>query len=489
LRRSTEALPGAVRMLDLRSVPRIQDMTTLELARLQFGITTIFHFFFVPVTIGMALFVAVCQTLHYRTGREVYGRMTQFWGKLMLISFAVGVVTGIVQEFQFGMNWSDYSRYVGDIFGAPLAMEGLAAFFLESTFIGLWLFGRGKLSPKLHLATIWAFAGGSMLSAYFILAANSWMQHPVGYKLNQASGRAEMTSIFDVLTNSTALYAFAHTILGAITTAGMLLLAVCAWHLLRRNELDVFGRSARILLGGVLVAVLGTMVVGHFNGQLMERQQPMKMASAEALFTTEQPAGFSLFALSHVKRNPEHLNVNVTIPHTLSLMATNSWNGKVKGINDINREYRAKYGPGDYAPVVAVTYWTFRFMVGAGVLMFLLAGYGWWRQRRGRLVESRLFLKLLLPAALLPFIANTTGWIFTEMGRQPWAVFGLLRTDLASSPTVSSAQVVLTLAGFTVLYGVLGFIGGRLFLREARKGPHGEILPADPERPDLALAY
>jgi cytochrome d ubiquinol oxidase subunit I len=465
-------------------------MTSLELARLQFGVVTIFHFFFVPVTIGMALFVAVCQTLQYRTGREVYARMTHFWGRLMLISFAIGVVTGIVQEFQFGMNWSAYSRYVGDIFGAPLAMEGLAAFFLESTFIGLWLFGRGRLSPRVHLASIWAFALGTMLSAYFILAANSWMQHPVGYRINHVTGRAEMTSIFDVLTNSTAFYAFGHTILGALATAGMLMLAVCAWHLLRRNELDVFGASAKLLLPGVLAAALGTMVIGHFNGQLMEKQQPMKMAAAEALFNTSQPAGFSLFALGDVQHNPKHLKVNVKVPHTLSLMATNSWNGEVEGINDINKRYQVKYGPGEYAPVVAVTYWTFRLMVGAGTLMFLITAFGVWRLRRRRLVESRLLLKLLIPAAALPFVANTSGWLFTEMGRQPWAIMGLLRTNQADSPTVSSAQVLLTLVGFTALYSVIGIIGGRLFLREAKHGPGTEAPPpADPERPDLALAY
>jgi cytochrome bd ubiquinol oxidase subunit I len=465
-------------------------LTALELARLQFGIVTIFHFIFVPVTIGMSFFVACCQTLHYKTGREVYARMTHFWGKLMLISFAVGVETGIVQEFQFGMNWSQYSRYVGDIFGAPLAMEGLAAFFLESTFVGVWLFGRGRISPKLHLASIWAFAGGTMLSAYFILAANSWMQHPVGYKLNHATGRAEMTSIFDVLTNSTALYAFAHTILGALCTAGMLMLAVCAWHLLRRTDAEFFGRSSKLILGGTTACALVTMLVGHFDGQLMERQQPMKMAAAEALYETQNGAGFSIFALGHLKHNPKELKVNIKVPHTLSLMATNSLNGKVEGINELNRKYSAKYGKGDYTPIVGVTYWSFRLMIGAGTLMFLLAAFGYWRARRGRLGDSRLLLKVLIPAAVLPFIANTMGWVFTEMGRQPWAVFGLLRTDDANSPTVSSAQIVLTLVGFTLLYSVLGAIGGRLFLKEAKHGPDPDAPPpAQPDRPDLALAY
>jgi cytochrome d ubiquinol oxidase subunit I len=311
----------------------------------------------------------------------------------------------------------------------------------------------------------------------------------VGYKINHATGRAEMTSIFDVLTNSTALYAFGHTILGALATAGMLMLGVCAYHLLRRNELPVFQTSAKLLLGGVAAASLGTMLIGHFNGQLMERQQPMKMAAAEALFTTSKPAGFSLFALSDINHNPKHLNVNVKVPHTLSLMATNSWNGKVEGINDINQRYQRRYGPGEYAPVVAVTYWTFRLMVGAGTLMLVLAALAWWRARQGRLADRRLLLRLLLPAAALPFIANTTGWLFTEMGRQPWAVFGLLRTDDANSPTVSSAQIVLTLVGFTLLYGVLGAIGVRLFVREAGHGPDAGVPPADAQRPDLALAY
>ncbi|WP_372789585.1 cytochrome ubiquinol oxidase subunit I [Paraconexibacter sp.] len=470
-------------------------MSALELARYQFGITTVFHFLFVPVTIGLAVWVATCQTLHHRTGKEVYARMTKFWGKLMLISFAVGVVTGIVQEFQFGMNWSDYSRYVGDVFGAPLAMEALAAFFLESTFIGVWLFGKGRVSPKIHLASIWAFAGGTMLSAYFILAANSWMQHPVGYRINEATGRAEMTSIFEVLTNSTALYAFSHTILAAFSTAGAVVLAVSAWHLIRRNATDVFGTTVRFVVPAVCVATIAGATVGHFQGMLLEEQQPMKMAAAEAQYETEKGAGFSIFAISHLEKNPGHLNTNIEIPKTLSLLATGSFNGEVRGINDVQAEYERTYGPGDYVPVVAVTYWTFRLMVGAGTALILLTAAGWWLLRKGRLGESRLWLKLAVPAVALPFIANSAGWIFTEMGRQPWVVQGLLRTQDAVSPTVSSAQVVLTLVGFTVLYGTLAVIAGRLFLREAKHGP--DAPPDDPDAPDgdrqdtpdLALAY
>lgn len=463
-------------------------MSTLELARLQFGIVTVFHFLFVPVTIGLSLFTAYCQTKAYRTGSEIYRRMTTFWGRLMLISFAVGVVTGIVQEFQFGMNWSDYSRYVGDIFGAPLAMEGLAAFFVESTFIGLWIFGKGRISPRLHLATIWAVAGSTVLSAYFILAANSWMQHPVGYEIDRASGRAELTSIWAVLTNSTALMAFAHTIFAAITTAGMVVVAVSAYGLLRGKAPDVFGRSMRFALPAVCAAVLGTMAVGHFQGDLLEDQQPMKMAAAEALFETEKGAGMSLFATGDFSRNPGKTNRNLQVPKALSLISTLDPNGVVRGINDIQRDYVRRYGPGDYVPIVAVTYWTWRAMIGAGTAMLLIALAGLFLSRRRRLEVSPRFLKIALIGGALPFIANSAGWIFTEMGRQPWIVQGLLKTSDGVSPSVGTGEVLVTLIGFTSIYTVLALVAGRLFLREVRDGP-SEDRPAPAGVPDLTLTY
>jgi cytochrome d ubiquinol oxidase subunit I len=463
-------------------------MTTLELARLQFGIVTLFHFLFVPVTIGLSLYTAVCQTLALRTGREVYRRMTAFWGKLMLISFAVGVVTGIVQEFQFGMNWSSYSRYVGDIFGAPLAMEGLAAFFVESTFIGLWIFGKGRISPRAHLGTIWAVALSTIGSAYFILAANSWMQHPVGYELDKASGRAELTSIFDVLTNSTVLYAFPHTILGSITTAGMVVVAVSAWFLLRERETEVFSRSMRIALPAVCGAVLLTMGVGHLQGDLLEDQQPMKMAAAEALFETEDGAGMSLFATGDFSRDPGRTNRNLQIPKALSLISTLDPNGRVEGINDIEREYTQRYGPGDYVPIVAVTYWSWRAMIGAGTAMFVLALTGLWLRRRGRLPSSRRWLSLAVAGAALPFVANSAGWVFTEMGRQPWIVQGLFRTDQGVSPTVGTGEVLTTLIGFTLLYGVLAGVAGWLFVKLVKAGPKEDVPEVEGE-PDLSLAY
>lgn len=472
----------------MRAANSFGAMDSLELARWQFGITTVYHFLFVPLTIGMALFVAICQTRWHRSGDERWLRATRFWGKLMLISFAMGVVTGIVQEFQFGMNWSNYSRFVGDIFGAPLAMEGLAAFFVESTFLGLWLFGWGRLPKKVHLATIWLVAGSTALSAYFILAANSWMQHPVGYEM--VGGKPELTSIWAVLTNSTAIYAFVHTILGALITAGAVICAVSAWHIRRGDTSGIFSNALKIALPALAVASVLTATVGHFNGVLMTDQQPMKMAAADAVFETKQGAGLSLFATGDFESNPEGLNRNVEIPNLLSFMATLDPNAEVKGINDLNGEYREQYGPGEYAPIVAVTYWSWRVMVGAGMAMMLIGFAGWWLIHKRRLESSRRFLALLVAAAALPFLANSAGWIFTEMGRQPWVVFGMLKTGDAGSPAVSTAEVLITLIGFTLLYGVLAVIAGKIFLEKVRVGPESEPGEGDDEdERDLALAY
>ncbi len=471
-------------------------MNTLELARLQFGVTTVFHFIFVPMSIGLAVWVAYCQTRWYRSGDEVYLRMTRFWGKFMLISLAIGVVTGLVQEFQFGMNWSEYSRYVGDIFGAPLAMEGLMAFFLESTFLGLWLFGWGRLSPKVHLATMWLTAFGAVLSAYFILAANSWMQHPVGYVINHATHRAEMKSIFAVLTNSTLLLAFPHTIFAALCTGGFLVLGISALGLLRGRRSDVYSRSVRLVLPLTLAAAILTGAFGHTQGMLMEEQQPMKMAAAEALYKTTKGASLSIFAVGPFEHFPKRLNTDIRIPHLLSILGTASWNGEVKGVNQLNAEDQRKYGPGDYVPILGVTYWTFRLMAGVGVALLLLPLLGLWLLRRGSLERSRRFLWLAIGGAFLPPLANLSGWIFTEMGRQPWVVYGLLKTSDARSPLVGSGTIILSLVGYTLLYGVLLLVGGRLFLREIAHGPQekpdedgareqGESGP----HPDLVLAY
>ncbi len=478
-------------------------MTTLELARLQFATTTLFHFIFVPMSIGLALFVAICQTRWYRTGDEVWLRATKFWGKFLLISMAIGVVTGIVQEFQFGMNWAQYSRYVGNIFGAPLAMEGLAAFFLESTFIGLWIFGWGRLSRRVHLLTIWLVAFGTALSAYFILAANSWMQHPVGYAIDHHTHQAVLTDIFSVLFNSTVLLAFPHTVLGAFATGGMLVVAVCGFMMLRGKANEVISRSLRMALPFVVITVLVTMLFGDGQGRLMEHQQPMKMAAAEAVCHTGGSAtnGFSLFSIGTPSPCSSHGHISsVRIPHLLSLIEDFSWNSTIKGVDNIQHAEVAKYGPGNYIPIIGVEYWTFRWMIGAGTLMLLIALVGWWRGRRpGVLERSRWFQRFALLGVVLPIIANWSGWIFTEVGRQPWAVFGLLKTAQSNSQNVSSVYLVITLAGYILLYGTLIVVGGWLMLKEAKHGPDPDPGSEDDDtehkhRPgggnsDLILAY
>ena len=452
-------------------------MDALTLARWQFGVTTVYHFLFVPLTIGLVVLVAILQTLYHRTHQESYLRATKFWGKLFLINFALVVATGIVQEFQFGMNWSSYSRFVGDIFGAPLAMEGLLAFFMESTFLGLWIFGWGRLPAGVHLACIWMVALGTWLSALFILAANSWMQHPVGYHLNPATGRAEMTDIFAILFNPTLLVTYPHTLLASLLTASLFMVGVSGYHLLRATDPDVFRRSSALGLAFALIGGVGVVLSGHAQAQVMTQQQPMKMAAAEALYDTRSGAEMSLFAIG--SPDGKRLLLNVTVPHVLSVLATNTWNGTVLGINDVNRQEQAAYGPGDYTPVIPVTYWSFRLMVGAGFLAVLLAAWGLVLLRRDRLSSSRWFNRLAIWAIFLPFLANSAGWIFTEMGRQPWVVYGVLQTWKGVSAVVSAPEVALTMAGFTLVYGGLAVVEGWLMVRYAREGPHEEEPEAD----------
>jgi cytochrome bd ubiquinol oxidase subunit I len=456
----------------------------LDLARWQFGITTVFHFFFVPLTIGLALLVAIMQTVWHRSGDETWLRMTKFFGKLLLINFAVGVVTGIVQEFQFGMNWSSYSRFVGDVFGAPLAMEALVAFFLESTFLGLWIFGWDRLPKRVHLATIWAVAIGSSLSASFIMAANSWMQHPVGVAVNEEAGRAELTSFAEVITNSTFLVAYPHVLLASLLTAGMVVLGVAGWHLHRKNETDLFTRAARMSLVIVFAAGVLTAFTGHMQAQLMTEQQPMKMAAAEALWDTEEGAAFSLFAVGDVENGRNH--VNVTVPNALSVLATNSLDGRVEGINDVQAAYETRYGPGAYIPNVGLTYWTFRLMTGAGFVAIAIGAVGLWLLYRHRLETSKWYLRIVVAAIALPFLAASTGWIFTEMGRQPWVVFGLQQTADGVSPTIGAWTVGLSLVGYTLLYGALAVVDLWLMRRYAKAGPTEERTAEDV---GAAMAY
>jgi len=449
---------------------------TVDLARLQFALTIIFHFFLVPLSIGLAFLVAVFQTAWYRTENPIYLRMTRFWGKLFLINFAVGVVTGIVQEFQFGMNWSAYSRFVGDIFGAPLAIEGLVAFFLESTFLGLWIFGWDKLSPRVHLACIWIVSVGTAISAFWILLANAWMQHPVGYRINPATGRAELSDFPALVTNLTLWVHFPHTMLAAFATGAFFVLGISAFMLAKKRDVEVFSHSARIAIVVGLVSSVGVAFSGHLQAQVMTDQQPMKMAAAEALYETQEGAEFSLFAVGDLSGDPPALNI--TVPKVLSVLADNDPNSTVLGIDDIQAQYEQKFGPGSYVPIVWVIYWTFRIMTGSGFAMIALSACGLWLMRRKRLEDSRRYLLLLPFAIFLPQIANITGWILTEMGRQPWIVFGLQKTEEAASPIVSSAAVMATIIGFGAIYGLLLVVEVRLILKYVKAGPP-EVDPED----------
>lgn len=452
-------------------------MDALTLARWQFGITTIYHFFFVPLTLGLSLLVAIMETIYVRTGNETYKKMAQFWGRLFLINFAMGVVTGIVQEFQFGMNWSTYSRFVGDIFGAPLAIEALLAFFLESTFLGVWIFGWEKLPKGLHLAAIWLVVLGSNISSLWILVANSFMQEPVGYTLRH--GRAEMTNFFALLTNPNLWVQLPHVLMAGLATASFFVMGISAYHLLRHKDLhDFFLRSFYIGMIAALMSSFLVAIVGHYQAQHMVRSQPMKMAAAEALWNSEDPASFSIFTIGNEQKRSDVFAIR--IPDLLSILAYNEAGGNVEGMNNLQAQYQAKYGPGDYVPPVAVTYWSFRIMVGAGVVMILLALLALFLVLRKRLEETRWFLWLLPFAIALPYLANASGWIMTEMGRQPWIVFGLLKTAQAVSPTVDRWSVLTTLIVFALLYGILAVADVYLLVKYAKgettpkPGPEGE---------------
>jgi cytochrome bd ubiquinol oxidase subunit I len=480
------------------------DVDVLDIARWQFGITTVYHFFIVPLTIGLSFLVAIMQTAWYRTGKPHYLAMTKFWGRLFLVGFALGVVTGIVQEFQFGMAWSAYSRFVGDVFGAPLAMEGLFAFFLESTFLGLWIFGWDRLPRAVHLATIWVVAVATNISALFILAANSWMQHPVGVNLTD---RPRLTSIGSVLTNSTVVGAFPHTVAGAFEVAGAFVLGISAWQLARRHQNTphddpyrrVWHSSLRLSAWVTIVAFAVLLVTGDYQGKLMFQQQPMKMASAEALCHTERPASFSVFAVGDVRRPNCETIKNLTIPALLSFLAHTDVHSEVKGVKDLIPEYQARYGtnyPNDpalgplagktvnYVPSLPVTYWSFRLMMGFGALAVLFAVMALWYTRRGRLPAGRWFRWAALFTVAAPVLANSFGWIFTEMGRQPFVVapnpnpggvYGVWMYTANGVSQTSIGEVLTSLIVLTVVYGALAVVAIFLMARYIQAGVQGVI--------------
>jgi cytochrome d ubiquinol oxidase subunit I len=446
-------------------------MDPITLSRWQFGLTTVYHFLFVPLTLGLGWFVAYMQTRYYQTKDETFRKMAKFWGKLFLINFAIGVVTGIVQEFQFGMNWSEYSRYVGDIFGAPLAIEALLAFFLESTFLGIWIFGEGRVPEKVHLAAIWLVAIGSNLSALWILLANGWMQHPVGYVINEATGRAELVNFFALVTNPKGWIFFWHTVAAGLATASFMILGVSAYHIVRTNHLELFKRSFQMAAIVGLVSSALVILGGHTQGQFVYETQPMKMASIEALWWSEKPASFSLLTIGDL--TGKQLVWEIRIPKLLSFISCNNFTCQVTGVNDLQYQYTQRYGPGDYIPLMVVTYWTFRFMLAAGLLMALLALLFLNAMRKP--IENARWMKWVPWVIILPYIANMSGWILTEMGRQPWIVQGLLKVEEAISPNLTTVDLLISLIGFALLYGSLAAAMVYLMKKYAIAGPDATL--------------
>jgi cytochrome d ubiquinol oxidase subunit I len=502
----------------------------VEIARWQFGITTVYHFWMVPLTLGLGPVVAFLQTMWVRTAQDRWLRMTKFFGKLYLINFILGVATGLVQEFQFGMAWSEYSRFVGDVFGAPLAMEGLLAFFFESTFLGLWIFGWGRLPKKVHLASLWIAVAGSIVSAYFIIVANSWMQHPVGVEL--VDGRPVMTDILAVLTNNTALAAFSHAIFGAFGVGGAFLLGI-AWYQLwqrRRDGIDTVDAAGRVVVGenpsisgrdktdhsvwfsslriGAVVAVVafgGVAITGDIQGKLMFDQQPMKMAAAEG--ACESGTSFSVLSVGRLGSGEcEDIEGVIEIPGMLSFLAHSDFDTEIQGIKDLEQVYQAMYGENlpidakygeysgasiDYVPNLEITYWGFRLMIGFGGIAAFAAAVALWLTRKGTVPESKWIMRLAVLGILAPFAANSAGWIFTEMGRQPFVVAPnpnpsgtdgvFMFTAAAVSPGVTWGELLFSVISLTAVYAVLLIVEVFLLVKYVRGGVASAMPELNPQ--------
>ncbi|OPY17327.1 MAG: Cytochrome bd-II ubiquinol oxidase subunit 1 [Syntrophus sp. PtaB.Bin075] len=437
-------------------------MDVLTLSRLQFAMTAGFHFLFVPLTLGLSILVAFMESRYVFTGNPLYLRMTRFWGKLFLINFAVGLVTGLTLEFQFGMNWASYSRFVGDIFGTPLAIEATAAFFLESTFIGLWIFGWKRLSPRLHAFTIWVVAFATNFSALWILLANGWMQHPVGFVLRNA--RAEMVDFPALLTSSYGWLKFLHTITAGYVTAAFFVLGISAWQILKKREVPLFKSSFRIAAVFGLLSSLAVVGIGDFHGAEVARVQPGKLAAMESLWETESSVPFYLFVLPDAKNERNSIEA-VGIPYMVSFLAYRDIHAELKGLKEFPREDR---------PPVMETFLGFRIMVALGGLFMLLAAIALYLSVRNRLESLPRFLWLMALSLPLPYLAGQAGWVVAEVGRQPWIVYGLLRTKDAVSPNIAGSQVLFSLIGLGLLYTFLGIVGLCLMIYHIRKGPEPE---------------
>ncbi|MGB5156545.1 cytochrome ubiquinol oxidase subunit I [Desulfobacterium sp. N47] len=431
-------------------------MDIVMLSRLQFATATMFHFLFVPLTLGLSVLIAVMETKYARTGDKLYLSMTKFWGKLFLINFVLGIVTGITLEFQFGTNWSRYSAFVGDIFGSLLAIEATAAFFLESTLIGVWIFGWRKLSPKAHAAVMWLVAGASTLSAVWIIIANAWMQHPVGYVLR--NGRAELNDFFAVVFQKFAILQFLHTISAAYIISAFFVMGVSAYHILKNQNTDFFSKSFRTALVFGMIFSVFVVFEGDFHASDVSKKQPTKLAAMECLWDTTKRAPVYLFALPDEKNEKNIIEIGA-IPGLLSFLAYKDINAEVKGLKDFPRDER---------PPVFITSIAFKSMVGLGSYFVLITIYGWFIRKR--LTENKLFLKIMLFSIPLPYIATELGWVMSEVGRQPWIVYRMMRTSDAVSPLASS-QVFVSLIAFILVYGLLGIAGFYLIIKNAKKNP------------------
>jgi len=434
-------------------------MDVVMLSRLQFAVTAAFHFIFVPLTLGLGILVAYMETKYVRTGDEMYLRMTKFWGKLFLINFALGIVTGITLEFQFGMNWAEYSKYVGDIFGSLLAIEATVAFFLESTFIGIWIFGWKKVSKGMHAACMWIVAIASNISALWILLANGWMQNPVGYVIN--NGRAEMVDFIALITNPYGIMKFFHTVLSGYVVAAFFVMGIAAWHILRKNELRFFKTSFKMAATFGLVSALLVFVTGDHHTVQVVKTQPAKFAAMESVWETQKAAPYHLIVLPDEK-NEKNSAEALGIPKLMSLLARHDTEGEIKGLKEFPKELR---------PPVTLTFLSFRTMAAMGMLFMLLALMAWLISRKDRLESWPRFLRIMLYAIPLPYIACQIGWIVAEVGRQPWIVYGMLKTSDAVSTAVTAGQVWMSLAGFTLLYGFLAAVDLYLIVKYAKLGP------------------
>ena len=494
-------------------------LDAVTVGRWQFGVTTVYHFVLVPLTIGLSLLVAIMQTAWHRTGKEYWLQATRFFGKLLLINFALGVATGIVQEFQFGMNWSEYSRFVGDIFGAPLAVEALLAFFLESTFLGLWIFGWGRLSKRMHLLTIWCVALGTMFSAAWILAANAWMQHPVGARFNPETGRAELDGVsgfMELITSGVYLSEYAHVITSAWLVAGSFVAGISIWWMVRAvraeqkfEATELWRRGARFGAYFALIAGLGVLGTGHWQGQQIAEYQPAKFAAAEALCQSQEGAGFTVAAFGDCSANGGPTRI-IEIPKVYSFMATNDFNARMTGLDDAQKDMEQRFGSTaadgskiDYTPDVMTTFWTFRLMIGTGSLSILLALVVLYLTRANKLITNRKLGTLALWSVTLPFLGASFGWIFTEIGRQPWVVAPNLATVRPDDPTtwvymltqngvstvVSSASVLTSMVVFTLLYAALGVVWFMLLRRYVREGVRTPVADKPADDAELTFQY